>query len=92
MKKNKLQKHFEEALRYAKNEIDDYRIEYVIREMDRCRCPATLVNGTIDEAIEKMNEYAIDNELEENFWSEEYDDDEIAFRLYDLIEDNCNDC
>lgn len=85
MKRNEINKNFQLALGYAKSEIDDYRVSHVIREMERCHCPAKMVDSTADQVFELMNEYATDNGLDEFFWSDEFGDDEVICNLYDLM-------
>ena len=44
------------------------------------RCSAELMN--------KMNEWAEDNNLPEYFWEGKYDDDDIVYCAYDIIHEN----
>ena len=83
-----LQKNLRGALEYATNEIDHYRIDYLIREMDRCRCPATMLDGSAEYLFELMNEFAEDNSLPTDFWCDDFSDDEIVGMAYDLIHAN----
>lgn len=81
-------KFVSDAIEYALQEIDSYRIDYLVAEMDRCHCPARMINNDSEELIEKMNEWAEDNNLPEYFWEEKYDDDDIVYCAYDIIHEN----
>ena len=83
MKKKK--KNIHDALVYAVHEIDAYRIDYLVAEMDRNRCPANMVDGIAEHLSDLMNEYAADNDLPEDFWTENYDDDDVVYMAYDII-------
>ena len=61
----KLPKNLHDALVYAVHEIDAYRIDYLVAEMDRCHCPANMVDGIAEHLSDLMNEYAADNDLQE---------------------------
>ena len=76
------------AIKYALEEIDSYRIDYCVAEMDRCRCPASMVDRIADELLEKMNEWAADNELPEYFWDGTYDEDDLIYLAYDLVHED----
>ena len=75
---------FEDAVAYAAKEIGNYRINEVVSKMERFRCPASLVDDTIDEAKTLMNEFAVDHDLPENFWDGTYDDDDIMYSLLSI--------
>ena len=75
---------FEDAVAYAAKEIGNYRINEVVGKMERFRCPASLVDDTIDEAKTLMNEFAVDNDLPENFWDGTHDDDDIMYSLLNI--------
>lgn len=78
MKKN----HYKEALRYASQYIDKVRIDYNLYWMERSRCPAYMVDDTINDIKDYMNEYADDHELPEDFWEEELDyEDDLIFDI-----------
>jgi len=81
----KLQKNLHDAVVYAVHEIDAYRIDYLVAEMDRCHCPANMVDGIAEHLFDLMNEYAADNDLPEDFWTENYDDDDVVYMAYDII-------
>ena len=73
------------AIKYALEEMESYRIDYAVAEADRCRCPVSLVDGVYDELSNKMNEWAEFEDLPEDFWYDEFDDEDVVYIAYDII-------
>ena len=81
----RMEKHYRKAIAYAAENIEPFEIDYVVGSMERYHCPAYLVNGTCQNAIDYLNEYASDNDIPEEFWTDDHDDDDIIYDIYDLI-------
>ena len=77
---------FEEAARYAVSRINQEEMYNAFRIMDENRCPLYMVgNSTQDEMREYLNEWGAEHNLEDD-WYEEYDDEEeVLFRGYDIL-------
>lgn len=77
-----------DALNYVMKYIDKEEINYLVYKMNKERCPAHVVNSSLlSDIIDYMNEFAEDNDLPEDFWTDELDDDDLVFKLYDLYND-----
>lgn len=77
-----------DALKYVMEYIDKQEIDYLVYKMDKERCPANMINqDLVNNITDYMNEFAEDNDLPEDFWINDYDDDDLIYKLYDLFND-----
>ena len=83
MKKNK-KKAIEEALQYVRDNKtwSDAEDEVAVEYINRYRCGISQAAPQIsDEIYELMNEWSADSEMDEDWWLEITDEDEIFWEL-----------
>lgn len=70
------------ALSHIRRNVDMNEVGLAIRKMDEQRESLVRVNHALCDAIyDLMEEYGQDNDLPEGWWLDEYDEEEILFRL-----------
>ena len=78
---------FEEAARYAVENLDTDKMFEALGVMYENNCPLYMVdNGVIDSIRESMNEWGKENGLEDFWWESEGDEDAILYKGYEILE------
>lgn len=85
MEENALSEHINKALEYVGENIDPEEVKYIVYHMDKYRCPARRSDTTTMKVIDLMDEYAHDNDLPEEFWDDEMDENDLMFKLYEIL-------
>lgn len=75
----------QDAISYVLENVDMNEVRHIGYEMDKYRCPANMVDHSfmVNDIYEYLNEFAEEHGLSEDFWTEDYDDDELVMMLID---------
>lgn len=73
------QKQFDEACKYANSKLKDWEVEMALEEMDKFRCPLSMIGNVGQKLRESMEEWCIDNGLPEDSWEDYGDEEEVFF-------------
>ncbi len=77
-----METYLEKAIAYVRDNIDMDRVSYVRGRMYLRRTPLNCEDCALsDEIHDLMEEYSEDNDLNEGWWLEEVDEDDIIMRL-----------
>lgn len=75
----KLKEHFDKAVEYVKQNVDEIDIMFAWKYIDKCRCPLRMAHANLANYITKMmDEYGQDNSLPEDWWLK-FGDEEFVF-------------
>lgn len=79
------------ALQYVKDNVDYVDVEHAIHHMEEGNYPLRMVDdGLASRIYDLMDEYGIDNDLPDG-WLDEYDEDDLIYKLFDIIWPSCDD-
>ena len=78
---------FEEASRYAVDNLDKAKMYEALGVMYENNCPLYMVgNGVINSIRKSMNEWGKEHGMEDFWWESEGDEDAILYKGYDILE------
>lgn len=77
------EEHFEKALKYVKENLDQELVGDVLETMSEWRVPLSMVDcGIEDDIHDLMEEYGFDNDLAEGWWCEFGDAEDVFERIF----------
>lgn len=75
----------QDAISYVRENVDMNEVRHLSYEMDKYHWPAYMVDHSfvVNDIYEYLNEFAEEHGLSEDFWTDDYDDDDLVMMLID---------